>query len=75
MVEANTKKQRTGPFTFFSQVRQEGRKVTWTSRQEVFMATILVLIMVTIAAGFFYVTDIVVSLLVRFITGVEAVDG
>ena len=74
MVEANTKK-RTGPFTFFSQVRQEGRKVTWTGRQEVVMATILVLIMVLIAAGFFYITDMVVSFLVRFITGVQSVDG
>ncbi len=75
MVEANTKKQKTGPLTFFSQVRQEGRKVTWTSRQEVIMATILVLIMVSIAAGFFYITDMVVSLLVQFITGVQSIDG
>ena len=75
MVEANTKKQKAGPLTFFSQVRQEGRKVTWTSRQEVIMATILVLIMVTIAAGFFYITDMVVSLLVQFITGVQSIDG
>ncbi len=75
MVEANTKKQKAGPLTFLSQVRQEGRKVTWTSRQEVIMATILVLIMVTIAAGFFYITDMVVSLLVQFITGVQSIDG
>lgn len=74
MVEANTKK-RVGPLTFFSQVRQEGRKVTWTGRQEVVMATILVLIMVLIAAGFFYLTDMIVSFLVRFITGVQSVDG
>lgn len=74
MVEANTKK-RVGPLTFLSQVRQEGRKVTWTGRQEVVMATILVLIMVLIAAGFFYITDMLVSLLVQFITGVQSVDG
>ncbi len=64
-------KKKINPFTFFAQVRQEGRKVTWTSRKELVAATIMVLIMVTLAAIFFYLTDVVVSLAVRFLTGVE----
>jgi len=66
---AQTKK-RTNPLTFFSQVRAEGRKVTWTSRQETIAATIMVLIMVVLASLFFLVTDQVVSLLVGLITGI-----
>lgn len=64
---AETKK-RIGPFKFFSQVRQEGSKVTWTSRQETIAATIMVLIMVLLAAAFFLLTDQIVSRIVRFIT-------
>jgi len=63
-------KKRTGPFTFIGQVRAEARKVTWTSRQETVYATIMVIIMVIVASVFFYVTDAVVSLLVRLITQV-----
>ena len=74
MAETHTKK-RVGPLTFFSQVRAEARKVTWTSRQEVIAATIMVVIMVVIAAAFFYLTDGLVSFLVKLITGVGSVDG
>ena len=62
-------KKRVGPFTFFGQVRSEARKVTWTSRQETIYATIMVLVMVVVAAVFFYVTDALVSIIVRFATG------
>jgi preprotein translocase subunit SecE len=65
-------KKRVGPFTFIGQVRAEGRKVTWTSRKETVYATIMVVIMVVVASLFFYVTDAVVSLAVRFITNVAA---
>ncbi|ACT59779.1 preprotein translocase subunit SecE [Hirschia baltica] len=66
---AETKK-RTNPFTFFGQVRAEGRKVTWTSRQETVAATIMVLIMVVFASIFFLLTDWVVSAVVKLITGI-----
>ncbi len=61
---AETKK-RTGPVTFFNQVRQEGRKVTWTPRKETMVTTIMVLIMVLIMAGFFFLTDTVLSWVLR----------
>jgi len=63
-------KKRVGPFTFLSQVRQEARKVTWTTRQETITATIMVVIMVVTASLFFYVIDAIVSYLVRFIANV-----
>jgi preprotein translocase subunit SecE len=61
-------KKRVGPFTFFGQVRDEARKVTWTSQRETIYATIMVVIMVVIAAVFFYLTDAVVSVAVRWLT-------
>ena len=67
---AETKK-RTSPATFIEQVRNEGRKVTWTTRQETIAATIMVVIMVIFAAIFFLLTDMVVGQLVQWITGIE----
>jgi preprotein translocase subunit SecE len=70
--EANSPapKKRVGPFTFIGQVRAEARKVTWTSRKETMAASIMVAIMVVMAAIFFYATDSIVKLLVGFITGI-----
>jgi preprotein translocase subunit SecE len=65
-------KPRVGPFTFFKQVQQEARKVTWTSRQETIYATIMTLVMVVVAAAFFYMADALVTIGVRFLTGTES---
>jgi preprotein translocase subunit SecE len=62
------RKKRVGPFTFISQVRAEARKVTWTSRKETIAATIMVGVMVVVASVFFYLTDAIVSILVRLVT-------
>jgi preprotein translocase subunit SecE len=48
---------RTGPFTFIQQVRSEVAKVTWPSRRETTITTIIVFVMVTIAAIFFLLID------------------
>jgi preprotein translocase subunit SecE len=63
-------KKRVGPITFINQVQAEGRKVTWTSRKETIVASIMVVVMVMLAAVFFYATDSVVRLLVGFATGI-----
>ncbi len=55
--EVKKKKKRTSPFEFLQQVRNEGTKVTWTSRSETMVSTIMVLIMVLIMAIFFFVLD------------------
>jgi preprotein translocase subunit SecE len=62
-------KKRVGPFTFLGQVRSEARKVTWTTRKETIWATTMVIIMVIVASGFFYLADVIVSFLVKFVTG------
>ncbi len=50
-------KKKTSPFEFIQQVRSEGSKVTWTSRNETMVSTIMVLIMVAIMALFFFGVD------------------
>lgn len=51
------KKKKTSPFEFVQQVRNEASKVTWTSRNETMVSTIMVLIMVVIMALFFFLVD------------------
>ena len=63
------KKQKVGPITYARQVRAEGAKVTWTTRQETIAATIMVIIMSIIVALFLFAADQVISWLVRMITG------
>ena len=65
-------KRRGGPFAFAREVRAEGRKVTWATRQEVTVSTIMVLLMGVAAAIFFYFVDNVVGLAVRFILGTNS---
>ena len=45
------------PLTFLQEVRQETAKVTWPTRKEVMITTVMVLIMVTLASLFFLVAD------------------
>lgn len=51
------KKKRTSPLEFFQQVRSEGMKVTWTTRNETTVSTIMVLIMVAVMSLFFFLVD------------------
>ena len=51
------KKKRVSPLEFLQQVRNEAAKVTWTTRNETVVSTIMVLIMVAIMAVFFFVVD------------------
>ncbi|MEX0807560.1 MAG: preprotein translocase subunit SecE [Dongiaceae bacterium] len=60
---------RTSPTEFFSQVRQEVRKVTWPTRKETLITTAMVFVMVIVSAIFFMLADIVLSFFVRQILG------
>ena len=51
------KKKSVGPVQFFRQVRAEMQKITWTSRGETMISTIMVLIMVAIMSVFFFSVD------------------
>lgn len=55
--EVARKKKKTGVLEFLQQVRNEGSKVTWTSRSETMVSTVMVLIMVVIMAIFFFIVD------------------
>jgi preprotein translocase subunit SecE len=63
------KKKRVGPLTFLAQVRAEGNKVTWTTRQETIQATIFVIIMSILIAIFLFLTDTVITMFVNFVRG------
>jgi len=52
------------PLTFLQEVRQETAKVTWPTRKEVTITTIMVLIMVTLASLFFLIADQILGWLV-----------
>ena len=55
------------PVQFFSEVRAEARKITWTSRKETWITSVMVFIMVVIAALFFFGVDAVLSFLVNLL--------
>lgn len=63
-------RRRGGPFRFFGEVRAEARKVTWATRQEVTVSTIMVVIFGIVAAIFFFVVDNVLRLLITWILGI-----
>ncbi|MFN7003529.1 MAG: preprotein translocase subunit SecE [Roseinatronobacter sp.] len=51
---------KTNPFQFMQQVRAETAKVTWPTRREVLVTTIMVLIMATLTAVFFFLVDLLI---------------
>lgn len=60
---------KTSPGAFVRQVRQEAAKVTWPSRKETMVASMMVFIMVAISAVFFFAVDQILALGVRYILG------
>jgi len=60
---------KTSPFQFIQQVRQEMSKVTWPTRKELTITTIMVFIMVVLAAVFFLIVDQIISVGIKFILG------
>ncbi len=66
------RKRTTSPLKFFSEVRQEGRKVTWTSRNETLVSTIMVVVMASFAALFFFGVDSIIGFVVNLLLGLGA---
>jgi preprotein translocase subunit SecE len=56
--EAGPRKPPFNPIQFAQEVRAEARKITWTSWKETWITSVMVFIMVTIMAIFFWVLDI-----------------
>lgn len=60
---------RTNPFQFLQQTRAEVAKVVWPTRRETLLTTLMVFVMATLAAIFFFFVD----MLIRF--GLEGLLG
>jgi preprotein translocase subunit SecE len=61
---------KVSPFKFLQEVRQETAKVTWPTRRETFITTIMVLVMATLAGIFFLFADQVIRFLVTLVLGI-----
>jgi preprotein translocase subunit SecE len=62
---------RTNPITFLQQVRTEVSKVTWPSRNEVLISTVMVLILVALASIFFLVADQIIAWAVHLMLSIR----
>ena len=60
----------TNPFTFLQQVRAETAKVTWPSRRETMISTVMVLAFAALAMLFFFAADQIMGLAVELILGI-----
>ena len=51
---------RTNPLQFIQQVRAEVAKITWPTRRETGLTTVMVMIMATLFAIFFFLVDLLI---------------
>ena len=61
---------RFNPLPFFEEVRQEVAKVTWPTWKEVWITTVMVLVMVTLASIFFLAVDQIIFWVVTAVLGI-----
>jgi preprotein translocase subunit SecE len=61
---------KSNPAQFMRQVRQEVSKVTWPTRKETGVTTVMVFIMVILTAVFFLLADQVISWLIQIVLGI-----
>ena len=62
---------KVGPFKFMQEVRAEAQKVTWPTRKETTVTTIMVFVMVFIACIFFLLADQFMRIAVSFLLGIS----
>ena len=55
------------PVKFLQEVRQEVSKVTWPSRNETLISTVMVLAMVALASIFFLLADQIIAFAVQWL--------
>jgi preprotein translocase subunit SecE len=61
---------KTSPVEFFKEVRQEVNKVTWPSRRETTITTIMVFVFATAAGLFFLLADQIIRMAVTALLGI-----
>ncbi len=69
-VVAPKKKPRTSPLEFLAQVRQEGEKVTWPTRKETLITSVMVFVMAVVASIFFLAADFIMQKAVALVLGI-----
>ena len=60
---------KTSPMKFLQEVRAEGQKVTWPTRRETMITTLMVFIMTGVSAIFFLISDKIMWYVVTTIIG------
>jgi preprotein translocase subunit SecE len=60
---------RVSPFKFLQEVRAEGQKVTWPTRRETAVTTVMVFVMTAVAAIFFLFSDLIMRQIVTTVIG------
>ena len=58
------------PFKFLQEVRSETEKVTWPTRRETAVTTIMVFVMVALASVLFLVADQIIRVAITFVLGI-----
>jgi len=61
---------KVSPVEFFREVRSEVQKVTWPTRRETAITTVMVFIMAAIAGVFFLLSDQVIRVAVTYVLGI-----
>ncbi|WP_323041239.1 preprotein translocase subunit SecE [Gemmobacter sp.] len=56
---------KTNPFQFLQQTRSEVGKIVWPNRREVMLTTVMVFVMATLTAVFFFAVDTAINLGLR----------
>lgn len=60
---------KVSPLQFYRQVKQEVKKVTWPTKNEVVKTSIMVIIIVAIASTFFFFVDQILGWIVKLVLG------
>ena len=66
------KMPKLSPFKFMQEVRAEVQKVTWPTRKETTVTTIMVFVMVFITAIFFLLSDQIMRIAVSYVLGINS---
>jgi preprotein translocase subunit SecE len=59
------------PVKFAQEVRQETAKVTWPTRNETLVSTLMVLVMVALASLFFLLADQIIAWLIQAVLSIR----
>ncbi len=61
---------KVSPFKFLQEVRSETEKVTWPSRRETAITTVMVFVMATLASIFFLLADQIIRFSITLVLGI-----